>query len=241
MKQYLILTFIFFLSCQDRQSKIVSSNNLADTIQPIAEIKSQDDKPQLEEFFIDSLNIGRKSFNKIELSKYRTADSNYVVIKFFSKKSEKWNLRNEFHFEKDGVTECDPKMGDFNNDGLNDIICVSNVAARGANEIRRLFIYDKRNDNLVYINNSDNYPNMLYNKELNCIDAFLIYAGSSTVFLKINGDSLREFASVELFDGLTITTYDREGKGKIIYQNTTSKTDYIRYKNFNPLQEYDDY
>jgi len=32
--------------------------------------------------------------------------------------------------------------------------------------------------------NAEEYPNMLYNKELDCIDAFLIHGGTSTVFFK---------------------------------------------------------
>ena len=89
--------------------------------------------------------------------------------------------------------------------------------------------------------NSENYPNMLYNKELNCIDAFLVYGGSSTVFLRISGDSLKEFASVEAMDGLTVKEIDRNGKEKIIFQDTTNKAAYIRFKTYKPLKEYDEY
>ncbi len=81
---------------------------------------------------------------------------------------------------------------------------------------------------------------MLYNKELNCIDAFLVYGGCSTVFLKIKRDSLIEFASVELMDGLTVKTY-KNGTERIIFQDTSNKAGYIRYKNFKPLKEYESY
>jgi hypothetical protein len=81
---------------------------------------------------------------------------------------------------------------------------------------------------------------MRYNRELNCVDAFLVYGGSSTVFLNIKDDSLKEFASVRLLDGLTVTTYDEQGKEKIILKDLTKKGGYIRYKNFSPLKEYDD-
>jgi len=243
MKQYLglTLTLILFLSCQSRPDNAVSSVASIDTFKSIKEIKSLNDTTQLEDFFSDSLNVGRKSFNKIEISKYRTVDSNYVIIRFFSKGNNRWNLKNEFQFEKDGVTSCDTKLSDFNNDGLNDMTYISNIAARSANEVRRLFIYDKSNDKLIYMKNSEDYPNMLYNKDLNCIDAFLVYGGCSTVFLKISGDSLREFASVELVDGLTVRTYDKHGKETIIFQDTTNKAGYIRYKNYQPLKEYDDH
>ena len=247
MKQYFKFILVFLISCQGKQVKTVSTLvekdtlSFVDTVQRISQNISIQDKPKLDEFFIDSLSIGKKTFNKIEISKFSTADSNYVVINFYSKQGDKWDLKNNFQFEKDGVTGCDTKLADFNNDGLNDMTYISSVGARGANEIRRLFIYDKYKNKLIYLKNSEDYPNMLYNKELNCIDAFLVYGGCSTVFLNISGDSLKEFASVELFDGLTVSTYDKNGKEKVILQDTTNKAGYLRYKNFRPLKEYDDY
>jgi len=82
---------------------------------------------------------------------------------------------------------------------------------------------------------------MLYIKKLDCIDAFLVYGGCSTIFLNIEGDSLKMFASVEFSDGLTVKTYDKNGNEKIIKEDKTNKAGYIRYQNFNPLIEYDSY
>jgi hypothetical protein len=244
MKQFYRFVLVLLISCQGRKVKIASVPSekswlpIADTAPRSSQNISRIDMPKLEEFFVDSLTIGKKLGNKIEISKYSTADSNYVTINFYSKQRGKWNLKNNFQFEKDGPISCDPKVTDFNNDGLNDITYISSVAARGANEIRRLFIYNKYKDELHYLKNSEKYPNMLYNKELNCIDAFLVYGGCSTVFLNITGDSLKEFASVKLFYGLTVSTYDKNGKEKIILQDTTNKAGYIRYKNYRPLREY---
>src|SRR5262249_54416878 len=147
-------------------------------------LKNVSDTAKLEEFFVDSLHIGQKQFNKVEISRFSTPDSFFVVIKFYSRINKTWQLKQTFEFQKDMEIGCDPKLSDFNNDGHNDLTYVSDVAARGANEVRRLFIYDKTNDKLIYMKNSEDYPNMLYNKTLNCIDAFLIYGGCSTVFLK---------------------------------------------------------
>jgi len=226
MKNIVGLFLLFLISCQGRQeTKAIADNSKF---------------KQLDEYFADSLNIGRKSNNKIDLSLFRTDDSIFVVINFYSKQNEKWVLKNHYEFEKDGITGLDTKLSDFNNDGLNDMTYISAVAARGANEVRRLFIYDKDNDQLTLMKNSEDYPNMLYNKELDCIDAFLVYGGCSTVFLKISGDSLKEFASVELFDGLYVRTYDELGKEKIILEDTAHKGEYERYKNYNPLKEYEE-
>lgn len=234
------LIFFYFLFCQNRQDKNVVSNNI-DTIQRSKTETISKDTVQLEDVFIDSLNIGRRKFNKIEVFKYRATDSNFVDIKFYIKQTGKWKLNQTIHFLKDGISGCDTKLSDFNNDRLNDMTIVSSVAARGANEVRRLFVYNKSVDKLIEMKNSENYPNMLYNKDLNCIDAFLVYSGSSTVFLKINGDSLKEFASVEAMDGITVREFDKYGMEKIIFQDTTNKADYIRFKTYIPLKEYDHY
>lgn len=239
MKFYIGLILFFLLSCQNRQDKNAKSNSDNKQINLIETIPT--DTFQLEEVFIDSTNIGRKNLNKVEVFKYRTIDSNYVDIKFYTKHADNWKLIQTLHFLKDGVIGCDTKLSDFNNDGLNDMTIVSAVAARGANEIRRLFIYDKTKDKLIEMKNSENYPNMLYNKDLNCIDAFLVYGGSSTVFLRISGDSLKEFASVEALDGLTVREIEKNGKEKIIFQDMTNKASYIRFKTYKPLTEYDDY
>lgn len=115
---------------------------------------------------------------------------------------------------------------------------ISATAARGANEVRKLFIYNNDADKLFEIVNAENYPNLLYNKELNCIDAFMVYGGSSTVFLRISGNSLKEFARVEASEGLTITEYDKYGKENILYKDTTTKAVYTRYKSYKPLKKY---
>jgi hypothetical protein len=242
MKRLKGLILIFLFSCQNKPQAKATVLKVVDTIQTNTQRNTvEKDTTQLEEFFVDSLNIGRKQLNKIEISKYRAVDSNYVVTKFYSKQKNKWVLKSEFQFWKDGIIGLDTKLSDFNNDGFKDLTYISAVAARGANEVRRLFIYDKHRDQLICMKNSESYPNMIYNRELNCIDAFLVYGGCSTVFLNISGDSLKEFASVELYEGLTVRVYDNKGKEKIIYRDTTNKAGYIRYKNFRPLKEYDAY
>jgi hypothetical protein len=220
------LTLILLFACHS----IKENNTLIDTRNII----------QPEEIYIDSLNIGNKTFNKIELLKYRTEDSIYVDINFYSKQNGKWVLKNTYQYSKDGITELDVKLSDFNNDGLNDLTYISGIAARGANEIRRLFIYNPKDDQLISMKNAESFPNMLYNKELDCIDAFLVYGGYSTVFLKISGDSLREFASVDCFEGLYVRTYDESGNEKIIFEDKNFLGEYDRYKNYDPLKVYEE-
>lgn len=218
-------------ACQPKSGQVVAEKSAA----------APTETPQVDEYFVDSLTIGRKSFNKVELSKYRTPDSVFVIIKFYTKQRGAWLLKNSFLFLKDPITSCSAVLNDFNNDGLNDLTYQSSIAARGANDIRRLFIYDKKSDELIFIKNSDKYPNLLYNKKLDCIDAFLVTGSSTTVFLNLEGDHLRKFASVDISDGLTVWVYDKNGKGKIIRQDSTNEGSQVRYKNFRPLEVNEEY
>ncbi len=251
MKLFTILLFTILIACNSNQ-ETKNGVNKADTTKVFNEVSqnygqqnTDTSKTQIIETFVDSSNIGEKGRCKVELIKLRVYDDNYVIIKFYIKRRntikapETWMVQNNYCYETYALMDFEPNISDFNNDNFNDITFISGIAARGANEVRRLFIYDDQNQELISIVNSEEYPNLLYNKELDCIDAFMVYGGCSTVFLNIKGDSLKEFASVELFDGLTVSTYDKNGKEKIILKDKTYKPDYIRFKNFKPLEVYE--
>ena len=253
MKFIQVIILAIFLSCNSKQE----TKKVKDKAASIEITKNKaflSDKQNVDiseteivETFVDSLNIGEKGKCKIELIKHRVYDDNYVIIKFYIKgrhtikDPETWMIQSNYSYETTALMGFEPNISDFNNDDYNDITFISETAARGANEVRRLFVYDNQKQELISIVNSQDYPNLLYNKELNCIDAFLVYGGCSTVFLNLKGDSLIKFASVELSDALTVTTYAKKGKGKIILKTATNKVGYIRYKNFRPLEEYNEY
>jgi hypothetical protein len=249
MKKISVFILIIFLSCNSNQ-KTKNQNGKADSTESAKSktpsFNTQEADTEIIETYVDSLNIGVKGKCKVELIKYRVYDENFVIIKFYikgrntSKAAKTWIKTNTYCYETNALMGFQPNISDFNNDNFNDINFISGTAARGANEVRRLFIYDHQEQKLISIVNSQDYPNMLYNKELDCIDAFLVYGGCSTKFLNIVGDSLKEFASVELVDSLTVRTYDKKGKAKIIKKDKTNNH-YLRYKNFNPLKEYDNY
>ncbi|MGI8556023.1 MAG: XAC2610-related protein [Pyrinomonadaceae bacterium] len=179
--------------------------------------------------------------NKVEVFNYKKAKGNVAVIKFYAlTANKKWKLKQNFEFEKDDLTECNPKISDFNNDGFKDLTYISNIAARGANQVRRLFIYNKKKDELILMKNSEDYPNMLYNKTLNCIDSFLVHGTSATLFLKIEGDRLKEFAGVGN-DGFVRVAYliGKNGKEKILRKHKITEDEiYVRYRTFNPPRSY---
>jgi hypothetical protein len=241
MKNCTILFFLFLIfGCNNPKEKksliLVKKEERTiiknDSVKEINEIV-------LRERFTDSTNIGIKGQYKIELNSYNNMDSTYVEIKLSEKQNNHWLQKQKIVLPKDGVVSCDPKTIDFNNDKLNDFTFQSSVAARGANEIRTLLIFEKTIGKLKLITNSDNYPNLQYNKVLNCIDSWMVYGGTSTVFLKIDQDSLREFAVVELFDDYReVYLVDKKGKHKTLKKEKIKDLEiYTRFINFNPLIE----
>jgi hypothetical protein len=203
-------------------------------------VNQQDnDSIRIEESFIDSTNIGIAGIFKINILQIRHIEQGvYMTFDLFKKQNNNWTLIQSYKMEKDGITSLDIVISDFNNDGLNDMTVQTGAAARGSNEIKSLFLFDKSKGDLKLIKNSSNYPNIRYNKELDCIDAWLIYGGSSTIFFKLDSDTLREFAGVELFDSiLTIYQIDSNGKKIILVERKEDKLDtYTRFLNYKPLK-----
>lgn len=233
--RYIVFTFIIiaFINCKQEQS--VHTHPVKNIV---ATKKDTIIYPSLREVFIDSSTIGIKGKYKLDVKSF-LSDSIYVEIKFYEKVNSKWKLNQEFAFLKDGVSGCDVEISDFNNDGLNDMTYKSNIGARGANDIRTLFIFDKRGK-LRRMKNSEQYPNLRYNAKLDCVDAYMVYGGSTTAFLKVENDSLREFANVTSFNGKReVTITNRLGKQKII-RSDQSEGDELRYSNYNPLEISDD-
>ncbi len=144
-----------------------------------------------DEFFTDSLHIGKAKQHKVTLHKFIKNDTVFVQIDFFQKNTKKWQLQNQFLFEKDEVLSCNPEITDFNGDGYNDFIFTSGMAARGANEIRKLIVYDVKKDKWLFIKNSEEFPNLMYNSENKKLQATAFYGNTvATYHLKIVTDSL---------------------------------------------------
>jgi len=192
----------------------------------------------------DSTHIGQSGKNKVEFSSRLIFDKDniYIVIKFYTKSAaKKWVLTQKFSFKTEiSAVGGDMQIADFNNDGFGDMTYVSAEAARGANEIRRLFVYNKNTDRFVYIKNSEIYPNLTYNKELDCINAFAYYGCNATVFLKLQGDSLKRLANVELCGNgeLTVTEYDKFENKKSEKREINNEFEmFTPFTNYNPLKQ----
>lgn len=199
-----------------------------------------------EEIFEDSISVGEKGKNKVKIEKFRSNDEKgvFVIVEFYRlneyfkdrKKDVKWYQTQKFYFEKDDISGIDANNEDINNDGFNDFSYQSTIAARGGNEVRRWFIYNTDEKDFVLIKNSEDYPNLYFNKELNCINSFILTGSTATVFLRQKKDSLQEFARVEVSDSIHVSELGKDGKMHLIHQEKYSDgfedfyTPFIDYK-----------
>ncbi|CAM3074709.1 hypothetical protein DRF59_16000 [Chryseobacterium flavum] len=204
-----------------------------------------------EEKFVDSLNAGTKGKTKVEFEKFRYTVNGDVFVSINFYKSEKkwikgektdldiWRLTNSFKFDKDGISGMDVQIGDFNNDGFNDITYQSGIAARGGNIVMTLFVYDPHNKDFIHIKNSESYPNLTYNAKLNCINSLILTGSTITSFLKIRKDSLQEFARIDVSDKIVVQEKDSTGKFKTIEEKPFKGNDedfYKTFRNYKPLE-----
>ncbi|MDD4990587.1 MAG: hypothetical protein PHR83_00010 [Paludibacter sp.] len=239
MKKCIIFIFITLLSCSTRHDKKDTQLTQKEKrVKVYNDSKNRD--TEIIETFTDSTKIGEKGKSKIEIIKHRVFDGTYVIVNFYTKGPNCWYIKNTYLYECDAILGLEPNISDFNNDKFNDLTFISAEAARGSNEVRRLFIYDDAKKKLISIVNSEEFPNMQYNDELDCIDAFLVTGGTTTVFARLKGDSLIEFAGVDNSDYRLVYVIDKKGEIKYIKRDkiTDDMGVYVRYKNYKPLKEY---
>ncbi|WP_288244904.1 hypothetical protein [uncultured Chryseobacterium sp.] len=205
----------------------------------------------LEEKFVDNVHIGRQSKSKVEVKKFtnlKTRDT-FVLVVFYDLKKiwveskdgyfHHWEQTHCYYFDKDGITGINAEISDFNGDGFKDFTYQSGIAGRGGNTIRKLFIYDPKSKEFIYIRNSDYYPNLSYNSDLKCINSLILTGSTITSFLKIKDDSLDEFARVDVSDKILVEEKDSLGKFRIIEERKFTGNDedfYRTYKNYKPLE-----
>lgn len=245
MKYFILLALIMTVACQKNAIENQTTKQIVPQItnasrQSEAENQIRPDKYESERFS-DEHRIGKRRANRIELSTYEKDKKLFVKVKFYTKSQAQWIQKNEVDVEKVGGLSLEPEIKDFNGDGFYDITFISGIAARGANDVRDLFIYDSLKDELVHIKNSGDYPNLQYNPLLKCLDAWIFTGSTMTVFLKLKGDKLIKFASIE--DRMTervIYVTDRNGKERLLRREKRKDDGFDRYINFNPVQTYQD-
>ena len=146
MKKCILFIFIILLSCSTRQDKKDTQLTQKEKL-VIACNDSVNHDTEIIETFTDSIKIGEKGKSKIEIIKHRVFENTYVIVKFYTKGQTSWFIQNTYLYECDALMDLEPNISDFNNDKFNDITFISLTAARSANEVRRLFIYDYEKKN----------------------------------------------------------------------------------------------
>ncbi|WP_445713059.1 hypothetical protein [Flavobacterium sp.] len=231
MKKIAFILFLVFsiLSCK-RKITITQEKNPA----PIIENLEINDTIEV---FVDSINFGKKFENKLEIYKVGENLMTFTKIYLSDKINGKWVIKDSLLIECERINNLNVLINDFNNDNNNDLLFTSGTAARGANNIQTLVLFSE-NQKLKWIKNSDNFPNLMYNEKLDCIDALAFTGGLTTVFLKIQNDSLIQFASVDQRDNrISVEVLDNNGKWKEINNIIDKSKEMKRFINYNPLEE----
>ena len=249
MKILFILPALVFLQCENvnKNTKGSHSNHLPMRIHHcnlrMCPNEQEMDLYQHEEVydsnpFIDSTSIGDKGRYKIEIRAVHLNNfEDSLYLKLFKKKNGDWDCLQRASEYSDWPFYFSPNFEDFNKDGWNDLTLITGDAARASNVVQTLFIFDPKKERFITISNSKKYPNLRYNSALDCIDAWLVYGGSSSVFLRLSGDSLIEFAKVS-HDDLSRNVYliDEKGNRKLLESTQLKEDCYTRYCNYNPVE-----
>lgn len=222
----------------DMKKESVSITNI-DTEKELIHAENDEFFADTSEYIIDSTHLGFTNKTKIEFIRVNFPDSSKVYLKLFRKENRKWIQTQILSIETSALQELVPTFKDFNNDGFNDVLIPTGTAARGANEIQTLLIFQPKRNELLWIRNSEQYPNLDYNSKLHCLDALIFTGGLTTLFLKIEKDTLIEFAEVDQRDErIVVTITDTKGNKKEI-KNIPNKgfSDMARFRSYDPLLE----
>lgn len=161
-----------------------------------------------------------------------------VFIEFYKKERENWKLIQAQYLSKESNIPLLTEMNDFNNDGFLDFTIHYSTAGRGANDLRKLFIFKPERNNFIEIINSDNYSNLSYNSRLDCITSLSVYGGSTTHFLKLENDMLNEFAQVSYNNGKVSSYKVKNDSLNLLFEiNYDSDNEMILFKNYDPIEE----
>ncbi|PKB17299.1 hypothetical protein [Flavobacterium sp. 5] len=229
MKKTLIITLSLLLFSCKKETKIINIENIHPKIENLAVLDTL-------ERFSDSTNFGIK--NKIDIYRIGTNHNTFIKIYLYEKNINYCEIKDSLTIEGTRINDLKVEVNDFNNDNIKDILFTSGMAARGGNNVQTLILYSPKNKSLNWIKNSENFPNLMYNEKLDCIDACILTGGQTTYFLKIKNDSLKEFANVDQRDGRIITEIlDKNGKWKEIENIKDEPESFDRFINFNPIEK----
>lgn len=190
------------------------------------------------EKFSDSKTVIKNNQYKLDVVQKNQKENAIVNFSLFKKENKKWIKLQDYHFTKQNFSLTVDTSEDLNNDGYKDVKISFAQAARGANEVNRLFIFDPKTQKLIDMENSADYPNLHYNKKRDCVTSDIFYGGSATYFLKIKKNKLEPFGKVEYYDD-SISSYKIVNGEKILLKKIPYKTEDagVFFSNFDPVEE----
>lgn len=191
------------------------------------------------EFFSDSKTLIKPGKYKINITQKNNKTESVISFNLLRKSGNNWSKIQSGSFKKQTdfpllVTTDE----DLNNDGYNDLKISYAQAARGANEIEKLFVFNQKKQKLTEIINSQEYPNLHYNARRNCITSYMFYGGNATYFLNIKQNKLEGFGKVE-FSNDSIYCYKIKNKKEILLKKVAYKSNdgAVFFSNFDPVEE----
>lgn len=123
-------------------------------------------------------------------------EEHYIEIIAYKKQKKNWIQISKFIEVIDCSNSREPNITDFNFDGYKDIIIKYCSGARGANTFNIIYLFNKDLNNYNEITNSLNYSNIYYNKFMKCYASEAYSGGYDYSLLKLQDNTLRQFAGV---------------------------------------------
>lgn len=188
--------------------------------------------------FSDSKNVIKNNQYKLNVVQKSQNDDALVNFTLFKKANKKWIKLQNYRFKKQNFFLSVDTSEDLNNDGYKDVKISFAQAARGANEVNRLFVFDPKTQKLIDMENSADYPNLHYNEKRDCVTSDMFYGGSATYFLKIRKNKLEPFGKVEFYND-SISSYKIVKCKEILLKKQAYDSDNgaTFFSNFDPVEE----
>lgn len=127
------------------------------------------------EKFADAKTVIQNGKYKLAATQTNHGNDASVVFLLSEKVGKNWILRQKEHFTKQNFSLEVTTEEDLNNDGYNDVKFSYAQAARGANEITLLYIFNPKTKKLEKISNSPDYPNLHYNPRRKCVMSYMFW------------------------------------------------------------------
>mgnify|MGYP000353799994 CR=1 FL=1 len=184
--------------------------------------------------FADSTTIGIPGKYKMVIEKM--LETFHYEFWLYKREGSGWTEIQHVEDRTDEAYMFDPLVKDYNGEGFKDLSFHHMTAARGGNELRIIFLFDPKKKQLVWLKNSEKYPNLSYQKELKMLNGWALHAGSTTLFLEIQGDSVVKKATCEWYDSTIYIGIQQNGKWLEKEIDTIYQDPYmLRFYNFDPI------